>query len=133
MFYYTLKGYTISLPVTESTPYDLLVDTGECILRVQCKTTFYKNVYGIAVIELRSKGGSAGNNREFKRVDKQQADVLWACVEGKEAYEIPVEKIEGKGNINLGKMYVQYKVYASLAQMVERPPEKGKVVGSLPT
>lgn len=34
---FTELGYDVSLPITESAPYDLVVDTGEDIYRVQSK------------------------------------------------------------------------------------------------
>jgi len=30
-------GYDVSIPLTESAAYDLVVDDGECLARVQCK------------------------------------------------------------------------------------------------
>jgi hypothetical protein len=34
---FTRMGYDVSLPVTESAAYDLIVDTGDSLKRIQCK------------------------------------------------------------------------------------------------
>jgi hypothetical protein len=34
---FTKMGYDVALPVTESAPYDLIIDTGETLKRVQAK------------------------------------------------------------------------------------------------
>ena len=37
IFTFTSMGFDVSIPMTESAPYDLIVDDGERIVRVQCK------------------------------------------------------------------------------------------------
>ena len=34
---FTEMGFDVALPLTESAAYDLIVDDGDCLLRVQCK------------------------------------------------------------------------------------------------
>jgi hypothetical protein len=34
---FTAMGYDVSIPLTESAAYDLIVDTGQVLVRVQCK------------------------------------------------------------------------------------------------
>jgi hypothetical protein len=37
IFTFTSMGFDVSIPLTESAPYDLVVDDGERLVRVQCK------------------------------------------------------------------------------------------------
>lgn len=47
--YYSKLGWTISIPVTDSQDYDLIVDTGTKLLKVQVKTTTQISEHGICV------------------------------------------------------------------------------------
>ena len=42
--YFTIKGYDVSLPLTESSSYDLIVDTGSVLRRVQVRYSSGKEV-----------------------------------------------------------------------------------------
>jgi hypothetical protein len=63
--YFTRLGYTVSIPLTDSQDYDLIVDDGTSIKRVQIKTTRFK-VYNIFIVSLTIKGG----NRTFSKIKK---------------------------------------------------------------
>lgn len=41
--YFTSSGYDVSIPLTESAPYDLIVDANEALARVQVKYCSAKN------------------------------------------------------------------------------------------
>ena len=40
--YFSKLGYTISIPITDSQDYDLIIDNGIELLKVQVKTTKFK-------------------------------------------------------------------------------------------
>ncbi|WP_426513126.1 group I intron-associated PD-(D/E)XK endonuclease [Dactylosporangium sp. McL0621] len=42
--YYTRTGYAVSVPLTDNTRYDLIIDGGERLLRVQVKTTGFQRL-----------------------------------------------------------------------------------------
>jgi hypothetical protein len=52
---FTRYGFDVSLPLTESAPYDLVVDTGKHLRRVQVKFTSGKEV-GLRRVHSNSKG-----------------------------------------------------------------------------
>ena len=52
--YYASKGYAVFVPVADASRYDLLVDTGEQILRVEVKTTQSRQ----GTVSLRTMGGN---------------------------------------------------------------------------
>jgi PD-(D/E)XK endonuclease len=41
---FTRLGFDVSVPLTESAPYDLVVDDGESLRRVQCKYAATRDV-----------------------------------------------------------------------------------------
>lgn len=102
--YYTAKHYVVSLPLNDSQSYDLIVDAGSGLKRVQVKTTASKD----RTVELRSTGGNKSRNT-YKPFDKCGSDLLFVWSEG-DMYEIPVSAIEGTTRISLGPKYAGYKV-----------------------
>ena len=54
--YFTLQGYTVSLPMNDTQWYDLIVEKDDNFFTVQCKATQTDD----NTISLRSKGGTKG-------------------------------------------------------------------------
>jgi hypothetical protein len=52
---FTAAGWDVSIPVTESAAYDLVVDTGDALVRVQCKFSSSPEV-GLRRIHSNSRG-----------------------------------------------------------------------------
>jgi PD-(D/E)XK endonuclease len=52
---FTALGYDVALPLTESAAYDLVVDNGTRLVRVQCKYTTVEQV-GLRRIHSNSQG-----------------------------------------------------------------------------
>ena len=52
---FTALGYDVALPLTESAAYDLVVDDGASLIRVQCKYTTVEQV-GLRRIHSNSQG-----------------------------------------------------------------------------
>jgi hypothetical protein len=69
------KGWKPSKPVVSGTRYDLLLDDGENIKKVQVKYSSQKLVdcEGTYVVELRRKNGDRSNTRKY---NKTEIDVL---------------------------------------------------------
>ena len=55
--YFTVKGYTILLPLNDAQWYDLIVEKDDKFSTIQCKSTNTSN----ASIELKSTGGTNGS------------------------------------------------------------------------
>lgn len=92
--YYSNKNYTVLIPIGDKNPYDLVVDTGEQLQKVQCKYTGHQKPSGSFDIPLRVMGG----NQSFhtaKKYKKGDFDILFAITSNGDAFEIPFEKIEG--------------------------------------
>lgn len=81
-------GYTISRPLCDSAKYDLLADTGERILKVQCKTSVFKKPSGNYEINLKVSGGNQSRTTIQNRQDGDY-DYLFALTGDDECYFIP--------------------------------------------
>ncbi len=119
IYYYTKEGFQVSIPNTDSTKYDLIVDDGQGVnskiaprthglFRVQCKTT-YSRREGVPVVGLRTMGGNQSWGGTVKYIEAKDAEMVWVCVEGTDGYEIPVLLAEKKSSLNLGTKYLPYK------------------------
>lgn len=98
--YYGMLGYTISIPLNDTQDYDLVVDNGEKLLKVQVKATAQRTPYGYTTVNLTSSGGTKGE--VYKTVKDTNIDILFVLTELQEMYEIPIEYIETSKSLNLG-------------------------------
>lgn len=101
--------YIVSKPLFENTPYDLLIDDGAGIQRVQVKTTSSLRNSNYRV-ELRTKGGNTSWNGVVKCVTSSQCDLLFVYCEDGTQYLIPVDLIDGQTMVTLSPSYAVYKI-----------------------
>lgn len=109
MAYYSKLGWTISVPITDSQDYDLIVDTGINLLKVQIKTTSQISEYGIFVVNLKTSGGNK-STYVYKTFDENNSNLLFVLTNNGDCYSIPKNEINSKTSINLGEKYLPYKV-----------------------
>lgn len=98
--YYGMLGYTISLPLNDTQDYDLIVDNGEKLLKVQVKATSQRSPQGYTIVNVCSTGGTKGT--VYKTIKDTNIDVLFVLTELQEMYEIPIEEISVIKSLNLG-------------------------------
>lgn len=110
IYFYTTNGYSVSIPNTDNTKYDLIVDKDGQLDRVQVKTTTFKVASGSYQVMLRTMGGNQSWNGIYKRIEKDEVDVVFVVCEDGNTYEFPSEVVHGKSTITLGKLYDQYRV-----------------------
>lgn len=73
--YFTLQGYTISLPMNDTQWYDLIIEKDGIFETVQCKATETKD----DVIDFRSTGGTKG--KEYDNINNYQDKLTYLfCV-----------------------------------------------------
>lgn len=106
--YYGMLGYTISIPLNDTQDYDLIVDNGKKLLKVQVKATAQRTPQGYSVVNLQSCGGTAGTM--YKTVKDTDVDVLFVLTELQEMYEIPIEAITSARSLGLGPERQEYRV-----------------------
>jgi hypothetical protein len=109
IYAYTALGYAVSIPNTDNTKYDLIIDNGE-LLRVQVKTTRYKTDSGIYKALLKTNGGNQSWNGTVSKLDSSNFDILFVLTEDGNMYEFPSEYVNGMSNINLGQKAEKYRL-----------------------
>ncbi len=93
--FYSKLGWIVSIPMTDSQDYDLLVDNGENILKIQVKTTTQVDKRtGNFQVGLRTCGGNR-KNYWAKTFNNNSSDFLFVVTSFKEFYSIPVKELEG--------------------------------------
>ena len=103
--YFTSIGWTVALPLTDSQDYDIIVDNGNQLLRVQVKTTTFKQRGVNYFVSLTTKGGNQSFNT-IKSFDHNTVDYIFVITGDNDRYFIPSDVV---GNsISLGKLYDKY-------------------------
>lgn len=107
--YFTSQGATVSVPLTDSQGYDLIVDI-DGLKRVQVRTTTYKTPYGVYQANLSTKGGNRTSVGRVIRFDSTAVDLLFVVTGGGSMYLIPASEVMAKNCINLGEQYERFNV-----------------------
>jgi len=105
----TKQGYTVSLPLTDSQDYDLIIDIDDKLYRTQSKTCSYKNEYGRYEVSLTVKGGNKTGSK-IKKLDKTKVDALFILTDDDIMYFIPIQDVVGSSSITLGNNYDKFKL-----------------------
>ena len=105
--YYTLNGYTVSIPLNDTQDYDLIVDKNNLVKRVQVKTTSCKDKNGKYQVALKSCGGTKGIT--YKTIKDTNIEELFVFLENKEIYIIPINIIKNKSTLTICNKYRIYK------------------------
>jgi hypothetical protein len=92
MFALQLEGYPVLLPFGENTRYDLVIDTGPRLRRIQCKTGRLRN--GAVIFRTCSTYGHHPNPKVIRRdYEGQIDDFAVYCPELGAVYLIPIEDV----------------------------------------
>lgn len=104
--YFTKVGYTVGIPLTDSQDYDLIIDDGNQLSRVQVKTcNFKRRSYEV---NLSVKGGNRTSVGKIKKFETSNSDYLFIVTEDSEQYFIPTKMLVAKYNLVLGPKYQKY-------------------------
>ena len=106
--YFTGLGMTVCIPLTDSQDYDLIVDNGFSLSRVQVKRSTYIRK-GVYVVSLTVKGGNRTSKGTVKPFDKSKVDVVVVSTP-ESLYVISVSELTVKSQINLNSSYDKYRV-----------------------
>ncbi len=91
--YFTVKGYTISLPLNDTQWYDMVVEKNKQFYTVQCKATMTQD----SSISLKSCGGTKGKAYD-NIIDHPELDYLFCVNKDFNCWLIPVKDIIQAGN-----------------------------------
>ena len=98
--YYGLKGYTVSIPLNDTQDYDIIVDNGQKLLKIQVKATSQRTPQGYTTFNVASTGGTKGE--VYKTIKDTDIDYVFVVTELQELYEIPISEIQTTKSFNLG-------------------------------
>lgn len=124
--YYGLKGYTVSIPLNDTQDYDLIVDNGESLLKVQVKATSQRTPYGYTTFAVKSCGGTNGST--YKTIKDTNVDIIFVVTELQEMYEIPIDEITTTSSMNLGPDRQCFRVDDVNTEYVLKTRESNKTV-----
>ena len=111
VYEYTKRGFTVLLPTSDSDKYDMVVDDGEKLQKVQVKTSRHKVRTCSYEVNLATKGGNTKVNTIRAR-DESDYDWLFCLIETGECWSIPVAALNDAKHaiiVTAGK-YAQYKL-----------------------
>lgn len=91
--YFTIKGYTVSLPLNDTQWYDLVVEKDKHFYTVQCKATMTMD----DTIYLWSCGGTKGTKYD-NVINHPELDYLFCVNKEMNSWLIPVAEIIKSGN-----------------------------------
>ena len=106
------SGYLVLMPLIDAQPYDLVIDDGERLRRVQVKTTTYRFPYGVYVVSLATRGGNQSFHTS-KPFDPGLSDLLYVLTDDASRYLIPTGMIRSKTTVNLGARMAHCRVDGS--------------------
>ena len=94
--YFTIQGYTVSLPINDTQWYDLIIEKDNQFFTVQCKATQTKN----DSIDLRSTGGTKGSIYD-NVLNHSKLDYLFCVNKDLKMWLIPIKDITTSKQITL--------------------------------
>jgi hypothetical protein len=106
--YFSRVGVRVGIPLTDSQPYDLMVDNGGELSRVQVRTTTCKrgNFY---FVSLKTVGANT-TGVVTRLFDKAAYEWLFVVCGDATAFLIPTEAIDARHSIQLGRKYEPYRL-----------------------
>ena len=88
------RGYSVSIPFGDNDKYDLIVDTGRSLLRVQCKTGWIENE---EKVRFKTCSKTTENGSDVTKDYDDEIDVFAVfCSETEECYWVPIEETGSK-------------------------------------
>lgn len=93
--YFTIQGYTVSLPINDTQWYDLIVEKDGIFATVQCKATMTED----SVIDFRSTGGTNGST--YDNLLNHPIDWLFCVNKDLNMWLIPIKELTTNKQIKL--------------------------------
>lgn len=106
--YFTLQGYTISLPLNDTQWYDIVIQKNGIFQTVQCKCTMTQE----STISLKSCGGTKGTVYD-NILNHSELDYLFCVNKDLNCWLIPVSAIKESGNVQTIQLRKQLSKYSN--------------------
>lgn len=94
--FFTIKGYTVSIPMNDTQWYDIVIEKDGIFQTVQCKATQTES----GEIDFRSTGGTKGSTYD-NLLNHSELDFLFCVDKDLNMWLIPVKDITTKRSIRL--------------------------------
>lgn len=107
--WFSAAGYLVSIPLCDNQPYDLVVDDGERLLKVQVKTATGRSPSGSYVVWIKTCGGNRSRST-VQLFDNTATDLLLVLTDDRAAYVIPSREITSRARLTLGAKYERYRL-----------------------
>jgi hypothetical protein len=108
---FTMMGYMVSIPLTDSQDYDLIVEVDGKLYKVQVRTTRFKSPSGSYTANLKMTGGNSKVNYIHKKGNELVYDYLYILADNGDSWFIPKSAIKNLvSGITLGIKYDEYKI-----------------------
>jgi len=108
--WFTANGYTVSIPLTDSQAYDLVVDAGE-LKRVQVRTTTVETKANTWSVGLRTMGGNRSGTGKVTRLSRDKVDLLFVMCANGWLFLIPLTEITATNCLSLGPKWARFRVH----------------------
>lgn len=110
--YFTRNSFIVNVPLNDSQDYDLIVDDGIKLQKVQVRTSKSKTRHGSYCVDLRVSGGNATNKSIIRKTSKEmQYDLLFVLCDDGTKYLIPKEEFKNLVNcITVGNNYKEFQI-----------------------
>lgn len=107
--HFTMQGYNVALPLTDSVDWDLIVEINGALKKVQVKTSIQLR-RGTMVFDCAVSGGNKTRST-CKSIPDQDWDLLFLyhLLTQKKAL-IPKSEITSSGQVNLSKRYEKFMI-----------------------
>lgn len=110
--YYSMNGYTVSIPLNDTQDYDLIVDKNNILKKVQVKATSCKTRYNKYQVTLKSYGGTKG--KTYKTIIDTSIDEVFIVTGNMDIFILPIEEIKNRSTINLCRKYEKFRIDSAL-------------------
>ena len=97
IYEYTRKGFVVLAPLSDSSKYDLVLDNGTSLLKVQVKTSRLKALSGGYTVNLKTSGGNTKTNT-IRRRTSGDYDVLFVLTDNGKCWSIPASELGNAGS-----------------------------------
>lgn len=113
IFYFTKLGYTVSIPLTDSQSYDIIVDIDSVLYKVQVKYTSIKATSGSYVLSLRSISGTT--KKSYATIKDLDIDYVFVYTAAGDQVLIPITEITNTSSLTLTRDII--KKYSGLDEL----------------
>ena len=110
--YYSMNGYTVSIPLNDTQDYDLIVDKNNILKKVQVKATSCKTRYNKYQVALKSCGGT--KVKTYKTIIDTNIDEVFIVTGNMDIFILPIEEIKNRSTINLCRKYEKFRIDSAL-------------------